>query len=104
MRTPPDELDPAPTTPDWSNLDAYGDHEQRFRRFTQRTRGPPSLRRLPKTPRWTISTLFHFVLILAVGALALLIIVAGMPRERQWAGPKPQPSEAGTAARGWLTR
>jgi hypothetical protein len=102
MRIPDGDAEPGAAPPrDWSSLDAYGDADERWRRYSQRTRRPPSLRRLPKTPRWTVSTLFHFILILALGALAMLIIIAGMPRTRHWVGPKELQSEAGTAEPGW---
>ena len=89
----PSEADRQPSDPDgpgqrdWSRLDAYGDHAERWRRYAQRTRSPPSLKRLPTTPRLSVAMVLSWVLMIALGALAALIIVAAVPRTHHWAGP-----------------
>ena len=103
MHIPEGDAEPgAAPRRDWSSLDAYGNADQRYRRYRKRTRRMPPSRRLPHTPQWSFSTLFHLLLILGVGALAILIIVLGMPRSRNWVEPKAVQSGAGTAGPGWL--
>ena len=105
MRIPEGDAEPDAAPPrDWSSLAAYGNADQRYRRYKRRTRRAPVMRRSPATSGWDFSTLFHLLLILGVGALAILIIVLGMPRSRNWVEPKAAQSEAGTAGRGWLKR
>jgi hypothetical protein len=106
MRNPDGDADPDSASParDWSRLDAYGDAGQRWRRYSLRMRHPPALRRTPVAPRFTMGTLFHLLLIVGLGALMVLIIIAGTPRTHHWAGPKQLQTEASTGERSWIGR
>ncbi len=105
MRNPEGDAEPGAAPPrDWSSLDAYGNADQRWRRYKRQTRHMHSARSSPARSGWSISTVFHLVLILAVGVLAILIIVLGMPRSRNWVEPGQVKSGEGTAGRGWLEK
>lgn len=84
----------------WTRPDAYVEALVRRRSF--RRAHPPQERTQPESPRFALSTLPFLVLLLALGVLAVAIIVLAWPRPQPQHRPVQLAKEQGYAPRGWL--
>jgi hypothetical protein len=90
-----------PPAPRWTRIDDYVLALARLR--SVRRRHPARPRSQPEEPRLLLSTLPFLVLTVALGLLALAIIVAAWPgRERPH--PRAETAEPGTAPPDWFDK
>jgi hypothetical protein len=84
----------------WTRPDAYVEALVRRRSF--RRAHPPEERTQPVSPRFALSTLPFLALLLALGVLAVSIMVLAWPRALPQHKPQQLAKEQGYAPKGWL--